>query len=112
MRTGARPPSIPGGTTTASCVLDAKTTRASVSLMRTSGSTGPSIEKSDPRMDTRPPSMACVGVISVTREADMGKSRRGEGLEPEPHARFRFSLRIVELDVPVEVVAPAFGRFP
>src|SRR5829696_5552060 len=56
-------------------------------------------------MVIRPPSMALAGWTVETREADNMKGRRGKSTETIDYRL----LGIVELHVPVEVVAPAFG---
>jgi hypothetical protein len=65
-RTVARPASRPAGTTAASIVEDARTTRARVSPMYTSGSDDSSTTNPLPSMVTRPPSIAQRGRIPVT----------------------------------------------
>src|SRR6266540_2374344 len=127
MRTGTRPASRADGRMTPSLDGDANTTRATASPIRTSGSVGPSTTNPAPATVMRPPSIARSGWTEVMRAGDMGdwavevskyevRSMKHEaGPFPFVLRTFYFvrrTLCIVQLDVPVEVVAPAFGRVP
>src|SRR5258708_36327408 len=89
MRTDVDPPSSPSGMITASAVVDAEASRAGCAPTRTCGATG-SMGNPSPSSVTRPPSIPHSGRTDVTR--------------PTTPSAF-----VVELDVPVEVVAPRFG---
>src|SRR5258708_21874252 len=89
MRTDVDPPSSPSGMITASAVVDAEASRAGCAPTRTCGATG-SMGNPSPSSVTRPPSIPHNGRTDVTR----------------PNGTLAF---VVELDVPVEVIAPRFG---
>src|SRR5262249_21748155 len=114
MRTVAIPLSSPGGTIAASAVFDAYTSRARDSPIRTSGKDEPSIAKPSPWIVTRPPSIAARGCMPVSRGEDMKtvyvRSRKSDHSDfAHLTSEVQVWLGVVELDVPVEIVAPAVG---
>src|SRR5262245_32215569 len=87
-------------------VGEAYTMRAGRSPMRTAGRCAPSTAKPVPSMEMRPPSMAAGGRTAVTR----GEPMRWQMRNRMDHRPAGAGLRLVELGVPVQVIAPALRR--
>src|SRR5436190_709558 len=126
MRTDVGPPSRPSGTISVSAEDEAAARRAGCVPRRTCGTTG-SIGNPSPSSVTRPPSIAHSGRTEVIRPTMIVRGtsprrtplharsrgprtpRRARGSFAGAHSRRDLAL-VVELDVPVEVIAPRFRR--